>query len=228
MLRKFFIGTATDFRYRIPLTFYPLLAVCVLGFILTPELPQSLQMRMTLTAIFALGLALRVWGSSFLTSAIVVDAKAHDEILIDLGPFALIRHPLYSGAGLMILAIALPLPLFITVPFFLYESVMGLRLALYEEKLMLAKFGETYRSYLARTGRFAPHFFRLKNFAARRLFTCGPLQGALLSEFTFVLYGFVLICAFVWNDSRILYAGVIAASLVGGFLVKKFAKQAKF
>src|SRR5690349_14962232 len=46
-------------------------------------------------------LALRVWGASYLSASTVWDQKRHAEVLIQSGPFALIRHPLYLGNVLL-------------------------------------------------------------------------------------------------------------------------------
>lgn len=226
MLTKLFTGTAADFKYRIPFSFYPLIALCALGFFLRPSIDLKPALATSLGGLFALGLVLRVWGSSLLTSAVVVDAKAHASKLIDEGPFALIRNPLYTGAGLMLAAIVIFLPPPIVIAFLFYSGWIGLRLAFYEENLMRVNFGAAYDDYVARTGRYLPHPFKWHRVIWSDLFRAGNWKSAVLSEFTFVLYFACLLAALALRDSRVLYGGVIVASFIGGFVVKKLARQA--
>jgi len=84
--------------------------------------------------------------------------KEHSE-LITSGPYALIRHPIYSGLILAMLGSAIgvhvlwaPL-LLIAGPYFIYSARR-------EEAVMLQLFPEKYAVYMARTGMFAPCPFR--------------------------------------------------------------------
>jgi protein-S-isoprenylcysteine O-methyltransferase Ste14 len=227
MGKSLWVGTAADFKYRIPLSFYPFLGLCALGLLLHVPLDIEPSHAAAIVGIFATGLVLRVWGSSLLTSAIVVDAKAHATKLIDQGPFALMRNPLYTGAGFMLAAIVFFLPPAVLVPFAVYSGVIGLRLALYEERLMHESFGAAYDAYVARTGRYLPHPLKWHRIVWHDALHAGHLKNAVLSEFIFVLYFACLVAALMAHDSRILYGGVIASSLIGGSIVKKSAKQAK-
>lgn len=70
--------------------------------------------------------------------------------LVTVGTFRLSRNPMYLGATLMLLGIAVALgtvtPLLV-LP--LYVSVMELRIVRPEEKVMLERFGEEYGRYRA-------------------------------------------------------------------------------
>lgn len=227
MLKKIFIGTEKDFRLRIPLTFYPLIGIAVYGIVHNPSLQISVAAKTFLLCAYALGFFLRVWGSSFLTSAIVVDAKAHAANLIDRGPFALMRHPLYAGAGLMLFSLVIFLPPTVVIAFFLYEALMGIRTALYEEGLMYSRLGDAYARYCARTGLYWPSLLRLHNVIWHDVCHAGQWGSAVLSEFIFVLFGLTLTIALYCENARLLYGGVVVFSFLGGYILKKFASHAQ-
>jgi protein-S-isoprenylcysteine O-methyltransferase Ste14 len=84
----------------------------------------------------------------------VVTRKEHT--LVTTGPYRWVRHPFYDAAGLAILAIALT-----AANWFLF-STGGLAFVLMivrtrtEEEQLLMRFGDSYRAYAQRTGRFLP------------------------------------------------------------------------
>jgi protein-S-isoprenylcysteine O-methyltransferase Ste14 len=79
--------------------------------------------------------------------------------LVTSGPYALIRHPIYTGLILAMLGSAIGVHVFWALllvfagPYFIYS---GRR----EEAVMLHLFPEQYAVYMARTGMFAPCPFR--------------------------------------------------------------------
>lgn len=80
--------------------------------------------------------------------------------LIITGPYRWIRHPLYTSAALMI-----PASTLITANWFFLATglVVVLLLAIRtrkEEANLIARFGDEYRKYLRRTGRFLPRLGR--------------------------------------------------------------------
>jgi protein-S-isoprenylcysteine O-methyltransferase Ste14 len=91
-----------------------------------------------------------------------VRRRAHsiDHELVTTGPFAHVRHPIYSAMGLLLLALAIGLGnewrLVVTLP--LYALGTWLRIA-EEEKLLQAAFGPAYEAYAARVKRFVPGLF---------------------------------------------------------------------
>lgn len=227
MFPKILIGTEWDFRNRIPLAFYPVIFLSAVGAILNPPLPQIPALKIICLCFFILGFLLRSWGVSLLTGNIVVDADAHDEKIIDKGPFALLRHPLYTGAGLMLVSLFAFLPPLLFVTFCVYALVFGLRLALYEETLLHKKLGAAYRDYCSRTGRHVPNPFKFRLTRWRDVAHVGALKEVCLSELAFALYGVFLITAIIANNTHILYLGIIASSVISGFLVKRLAKNAR-
>jgi protein-S-isoprenylcysteine O-methyltransferase Ste14 len=84
----------------------------------------------------------------------VVTRQQHT--LVVHGPYRWIRHPLYSSAALLIAALSL-----ITANWFFVAAGAALLCVLImrtriEEENLLARFGDNYRTYMARTGRFVP------------------------------------------------------------------------
>ena len=84
----------------------------------------------------------------------VVTRREHT--LVTSGPYRWVRHPFYDAVGLAILANSLTAAnwfLFLTggLAFMLMIVRTGA-----EEKHLLARFGDAYRAYMERTGRFVP------------------------------------------------------------------------
>ena len=75
--------------------------------------------------------------------------------LVTSGPYALIRHPIYTGLILAMLGSAMGVNIFgalllvLIGPYFIYSARR-------EEAVMLQLFPEQYAAYMARTGMFAP------------------------------------------------------------------------
>ena len=79
--------------------------------------------------------------------------------LVTSGPYALIRHPIYTGLILAMLGSAIGVTVFwalLLVPVGTYFIYSARR----EEAIMLQLFPEQYAAYMARTGMFAPCPFR--------------------------------------------------------------------
>ncbi|MCP9490432.1 MAG: isoprenylcysteine carboxylmethyltransferase family protein [Solirubrobacteraceae bacterium MAG38_C4-C5] len=86
-----------------------------------------------------------------------------DDPLVVSGPFALVRHPVYTATLVASLAVALIVPTALAV-LALAACVAGLELQTraVEEPHLLSRHGEAYRAYARRTGRFAPLLGRLR------------------------------------------------------------------
>ena len=79
--------------------------------------------------------------------------------LVTSGPYAYIRHPIYTGLILAMLGSAIGVNIFwalMLVPVGAYFIYSARR----EEALMLQLFPEQYAAYMARTGMLAPRLFR--------------------------------------------------------------------
>ena len=84
----------------------------------------------------------------------VVTRKAHT--LVTVGPYRWVRHPFYDAVGLAVLANSLVAAnWFLLATGALLVTMMVIRTRT-EEKHLLARFGDSYRSYMERTGRFFP------------------------------------------------------------------------
>lgn len=76
--------------------------------------------------------------------------------LVTWGPYRWIRHPLYSGAVLVLAALSAVAANWLMALLVLVVLTMLPRLARREEAHLLARFGSAYTEYMSRTGRFAP------------------------------------------------------------------------
>jgi protein-S-isoprenylcysteine O-methyltransferase Ste14 len=106
---------------------------------------------LVLIAAAALG---RIWCSAFI-------AGHKDEQLVTWGPYSLCRHPLYAlsmlaGVGIGLASRSMILLLSTVV----LLVVLHVRAARREDRLMLARHGEAFRSYAARVPSFLPRRWR--------------------------------------------------------------------
>lgn len=101
------------------------------------------------------------WQLRSLANNITPTVKIRSEHeLITSGPYKYIRHPLYTFGFLMILSVAVAsASLLIFSLVFLTWIPLAMRTPLEEEKLIEA-FGEDYREYMTRTGRYLPKLFK--------------------------------------------------------------------
>jgi protein-S-isoprenylcysteine O-methyltransferase Ste14 len=84
----------------------------------------------------------------------VVTRKAHT--LVVNGPYRWVRHPFYDTVALLLIAISLVAAnWFLLVTAALVVTLLAVRVPR-EEKRLVARFGDDYRGYMARTNRFLP------------------------------------------------------------------------
>jgi protein-S-isoprenylcysteine O-methyltransferase Ste14 len=84
----------------------------------------------------------------------VVTRKAHT--LVVKGPYRWVRHPFYDTVGLLLLAISLAAAnWFLLLIGSIVLALLILRTPREEDRLV-ARFGDQYRSYMAKTNRFVP------------------------------------------------------------------------
>ncbi|MGB6548097.1 MAG: isoprenylcysteine carboxylmethyltransferase family protein [Xanthobacteraceae bacterium] len=107
-------------------------------------------------ALCALGIGLAIWARLYLGRnwGLPMSRQADAE-LVTGGPYAYVRHPIYSGMLVAMLGSALgnsPFWLAALVPFGIYFVTSARR----EEKLMLEQFPQQYRDYMARTKMLVP------------------------------------------------------------------------
>ncbi|MGB7219375.1 MAG: isoprenylcysteine carboxylmethyltransferase family protein [Vicinamibacterales bacterium] len=88
----------------------------------------------------------------------VVTRRAHT--LVTSGPYRFVRHPFYDSVALLLLGIALTAAnWFLLLTGGLVFALLTIRSRV-EEANLLARFGEPYRAYRSRTGRFLPKIAR--------------------------------------------------------------------
>jgi protein-S-isoprenylcysteine O-methyltransferase Ste14 len=114
-------------------------------------------LRWTGVGVIAMACGLLVWTfrclGKNLTDTVVTRQK---HTLVIHGPYRWVRHPFYDSAALLMVAVSL-----IAANWFLLLTgglafvLLVVRTRTEEEKL-LARFGEPYRAYMKRTGRFLP------------------------------------------------------------------------
>jgi protein-S-isoprenylcysteine O-methyltransferase Ste14 len=109
-------------------------------------------------ALAALGCLLatwRVWRAMGSNWSMAVTAERNRELLTE-GPFARVRHPIYSLSLLLMLcslAVVPTLPMLVVA---LVHATLMILKARNEERFLLGLHGEAYARYCARTGRFMP------------------------------------------------------------------------
>lgn len=118
--------------------------------------PDALRWAGGLVALFVC-MPLLVWAQNSLgnnVSTTVITRKEHQ--LITHGPYRWIRNPLYSIATLFFVSLALVAgSWFLLVAITLALVLLTLRLPK-EEAGLIARFGDEYREYMKRTGRYLP------------------------------------------------------------------------
>jgi len=116
-------------------------------------------LRWTGVGLIALACGLLVWTflclGKNLTDTVVTRQK---HTLVVHGPYRWVRHPFYDSAALLALALSL-----ITANWFFFVTGVVLFWLLIirtrtEEENLVARFGDSYRAYMKRTGRFLPRF----------------------------------------------------------------------
>jgi protein-S-isoprenylcysteine O-methyltransferase Ste14 len=118
-------------------------------------LPVSV--RWSGVVLIALAIALLFWTLRTLGGNLtdtVVTRRAHT--LVVKGPYRWVRHPFYDAVALLLLAFSLAAAnWFMLLVGGLVFTLLAVR-APREEARLVARFGEDYRAYMARTNRFLP------------------------------------------------------------------------
>lgn len=127
------------------------------GWMAWSSVPLPVWMRWAGAAPLTISCGLLVWTFRCLGTNLtdtVVTRREHTLVLH--GPYRWVRHPFYDSAALLIVAIAL-----IAANWFLFVTGVALLCLLIirtrtEEEHLVARFGDAYRRYMDRTGRFLP------------------------------------------------------------------------
>lgn len=124
------------------------------------RLPLPVWLRWLGAAITCAGIALFGWAHQALGmnwTAVLALSKEHE--LVINGPYRMVRHPMYSafflvGIGFLLLSANA----FIGITYLGTLLWMVLARVSLEEKMMLDRFGDSYRRYMQTTGRLFPRF----------------------------------------------------------------------
>ena len=113
-----------------------------------------------LTVIRILGSVFFVGGMLifFICAAQVYIGKLLKKGVATKGLYIIIRHPQYVGLGFAALGLAIMWPRFLTLTLFAIMLFLYYLLAKDEERRMMNRFGESFISYMNRTGMFFPRF----------------------------------------------------------------------
>ena len=90
---------------------------------------------------------------------VLVNPEDVDKLVTD-GPYQVVRHPNFAGFICMNIAYLLFFRTLYLVPFICVFITLWYLEAKHEEKVLMAKFGEAYESYMVSTGMFFPKLFR--------------------------------------------------------------------
>lgn len=121
------------------------------------HLPDSVRWFGAAASVAAVGFLYWVFSSlgANVTATVTVRPRAR---LVSRGPYRWIRHPLYTGGSFLWLSLSLLTDLWIFAPFLACSLILLVRRTPLEERELLRHFGEEYRRYMDRTGRFFPKF----------------------------------------------------------------------
>jgi len=122
--------------------------------------PRILAVRIFADAVTFCGLAVTLWARTVLGgnwSGVPVIKEGHE--LIDRGPYAHVRHPIYSGILLMFLGLAIFLGTVNAFAVLILFFVVFHFKARKEETLLTAHFPDAYPQYKARTKALIPGVF---------------------------------------------------------------------
>lgn len=157
--------------------------------------------------IAALGAVLRIWGSAWLSPAVVLNSEMKAGSLLADGPYRYVRNPLYLGVCCMVVALSLLMPasgaLFslIAAPAFLLLLIRG------EESFLLASIGESYRAYLNSVPRLIPRLRTVLKPTGRK----PRWPQAVLSELNPIGI-FITLAFFSWTyDNRLMVRAILVS-----------------
>ncbi len=83
-----------------------------------------------------------------------------DHVLVTTGPYARTRHPMYTALNMFSFSMAMMTSNLLVLLFAVLVIVPFPWIAKSEEQMLLETFGEDYREYMRRTGRFFPRILR--------------------------------------------------------------------
>jgi len=120
-------------------------------------IPDKEAIKAASIVLVAIGVAVAIWArrhiGQFWSSRV---ALKEDHQLIQSGPYAYVRHPIYSGMLLALIGTALFIAEWRALVGVLLVFVAHWQKARREEKLLASQFGTAYEEYCGRTGSLIP------------------------------------------------------------------------
>ncbi len=126
--------------------------------------PVATLLKLAGFILYVLGLVVVLWARRTLgknwgisTSTQVKLVKEHE--LVQTGPYACIRHPMYSGWWLCMLGLVLLYPVWAVFLLFVFSLISFANRARREETALATRFGEAWTVYARRTKRLIPGIY---------------------------------------------------------------------
>jgi len=92
----------------------------------------------------------------FMSGHVVVSGEERPNSVVSSGAFRYVRHPLYLASILLYLGLAVSTASLFSLALLVVIFVFYNYIASYEEKLLSQRFGEEYRVYKKKTGKWVP------------------------------------------------------------------------
>ncbi len=133
----------------------------LLAYIISPrwmawsQIPLPSGVRLLGIALAGLALAWMVWCFRHLGSNLF-GSRAGEQSLVTTGPYRRVRHPMYSGWTALMVGYSVVASNWFVAVVALAVVATVVRRTSREEGQLMQQFGEAYRAYTARTGRFLP------------------------------------------------------------------------
>lgn len=99
----------------------------------------------------------------FRSGHVVLEGEHRPERVVTNGAFKYVRHPLYLASILTYLGLSISTLSLLSLVLFVGIFIFYNYLASYEEKLLKEKFGEEYKKYEQKTGKWVPGIGRNKS-----------------------------------------------------------------
>jgi protein-S-isoprenylcysteine O-methyltransferase Ste14 len=132
------------------------------GWIMFLSIPLPGWPRLVMVGVAVLGMAFLLWALRTLGKnwAPSLSGVRKDTSLVTDGPYGIVRHPIYLGAFIFLVAVAV-----VAANLLIVLPTLALLILLYaqlpdEESMLIDRFGDAYRNYMKRTPRFIPRLRR--------------------------------------------------------------------
>lgn len=145
-----------------------LLALSSAAAVLAAALLPGAAMVRGRAVVFGLGIAQILVGTALRTYAIrvlgryfvITVAVGPDQLVVERGPYRLIRHPSYTGALLSLLGCGLVFTNWVSLAAIIVGNAVGFGYrVMVEERVLARALGQPYISYMRRTRRLIPYVF---------------------------------------------------------------------